>query len=133
MNRPDSQRRALERIAADNPGLAARLVLMTLPAASAGIRKPLAYDLTVDEIGTRRVLVAGGRTRVEQPGDNGKVDFRMTTDARTLVEIVTGVSEASGARRSSCGRWRRRTFRWPMSCAPAAGSTRTPYTARCPT
>jgi ribonucleoside-diphosphate reductase beta chain len=95
MSRPD-QRETLERIAADDPALAARVVLMTLPAASAGIRQPLAYDLTVEGVGTRRVSVADGRAAVEQPSEDGSVDFRLTTDAQTLVEMVTGAAKPLG-------------------------------------
>jgi hypothetical protein len=62
------QRERIRRIAADDPDLAARLVLMMLPAASASLCKPLAYELTVDDVGTRRV-------------GSGEPDFRLTTDA----------------------------------------------------
>ena len=48
------------------PELAARLVLMSLPAAAARIRGTLVYDLTVDGLGTHRVSVSGGRARVDQ-------------------------------------------------------------------
>ena len=82
------QRERIERIAADDPTLAAKLVLLTLPAASASIREPLDYELTVEGVGTRRVTVGGAE------GD--KVDFRLTTDARTLVDMVTGKAKPFG-------------------------------------
>jgi hypothetical protein len=66
----------LERIAAEDPTLAAKLVLLTLPAASASIGKPLDYELTVEGVGARRVTVGGAE------GDD--VDFRITTDARAI-------------------------------------------------
>ena len=43
----DLQRRALQRMAADDPALAARLVLMVLPAAAARIRDTLAFELRI--------------------------------------------------------------------------------------
>ena len=85
-----SQSERLERIAADDPALAARLVLMTLPAASANLGKPLDYELTVDGVGTRRVTVG------QDGSSNGDVDFRLTTDAPTLIEMVTGDSKPLG-------------------------------------
>ena len=57
-------RDALRRIAADDPQLAARLVLMTLPAAAARIPGTLAYVLEVDGMGAYRVAVSDGRARV---------------------------------------------------------------------
>jgi ribonucleoside-diphosphate reductase beta chain len=78
----------IERIAAEDPTLAAKLVLLTLPAASASIGKPLDYELTVEGVGTRRVTVGGAE------GDD--VDFRMTTDARTLFDMVTGKAKPFG-------------------------------------
>ena len=62
----DRQRAALHRIAADDPELAARLVLMTLPAAAAQISGTLAYQLEIDELGSYRVSVSGGRARVDE-------------------------------------------------------------------
>jgi ribonucleoside-diphosphate reductase beta chain len=86
----DRQRAALERIAADDPKLAARLVVMTLPAAAAQVRGPLAFDLDVDGLEPRRVRVTDGSIRVEEPGAPGDTDFRLRTDPRTLVELATG-------------------------------------------
>jgi len=82
----DPQRDALRRIAREDPKLAARLVLMTLPAAAASIGDTLAYQLTVDEVGSYRVAVTDGGARVDEASaDDGPVDFRLTTDAETLV------------------------------------------------
>jgi ribonucleoside-diphosphate reductase beta chain len=78
----------IERIAAEDPTLAAKLVLLTLPAASASIGKPLDYELTVEGVGTRRVTVG------DAEGD--EVDFRLTTDARTLIDMVTGKAKPFG-------------------------------------
>jgi ribonucleoside-diphosphate reductase beta chain len=92
----DRQRAALHRIAADDPELAARLVLMTLPAAAAGISGTLAYLLDIDELGSYRVSVSGGRARVDEAKTPDGTDFRLQTDARTLVELVTGTAGPLG-------------------------------------
>ena len=62
---PD-QREALGRMAAEDPELAARLVLMTLPAAAAKIPGTLAYDVELDGLGAWRVSVVAARGRVLQ-------------------------------------------------------------------
>jgi ribonucleoside-diphosphate reductase beta chain len=84
----------IERIAERDPELAARLVVMALPAAASRIPATLAYDLTVEELGTWRVSVADGRARVDPVTDGAvsdhSVDFRLSTDARTLVEMARG-------------------------------------------
>jgi ribonucleoside-diphosphate reductase beta chain len=103
------RRAALHRIAADDPQLAARLILMTLPAAAARIPGTLAYVLDLDGLGSYQVAVSGGRARVDpirgltppdprgawpagDEQDGEEIDFRLTTDPRTLVDLVTGVS-----------------------------------------
>jgi len=86
----DRQRAALHRISADDPDLAARLILMTLPAAAARMSGTVAYLLDIDELGSYRVSVSGGRARVDEAKTPDETDFRVETDARTLVELVTG-------------------------------------------
>jgi ribonucleoside-diphosphate reductase beta chain len=73
----ERQRSALRRMAAEDPELAARLILMTLPAS------PVPYELELDGMGTHR---AG----------SGEPEFRMTTDARSLAELATGSSRPLG-------------------------------------
>lgn len=92
----DRQRAALNRIAADDPELAARLVLMTLPAAASRISGTLAYQLDIDELGSYRVSVSGGRARVDEARTEDDTDFRLQTGARTLIELVTGSSGPLG-------------------------------------
>jgi ribonucleoside-diphosphate reductase beta chain len=92
----DRQRAALHRIAADDPELAARLVLMTLPAAAARISGTLTYQLEIEELGSYRVSVSGGRARVDEARTPDDCDFRMQTDARTLIELVTGTAGPLG-------------------------------------
>jgi ribonucleoside-diphosphate reductase beta chain len=88
----DRQREALQRMAADDPALAARLVLMVLPAAAARIPETLAFELRISELGDYRVRVADGAARVDPAGGEGQVDFRMSTDAAALVDLVTGAA-----------------------------------------
>ena len=92
----DRQRTALHRIAADDPKLAARLVLMTLPAAAARISGTLVYQLDIEELGSYLVSVSGGRARVDEARTTDDSDFRLQTDARTLIELVTGTSGPLG-------------------------------------
>jgi ribonucleoside-diphosphate reductase beta chain len=86
----DRQRAALHRIAADDPELAARLILMTLPGAASKIGGTMSYVLDVAELGTHRVSISGGRARVGQADGREDPDFRLQTDAPTLVDLVTG-------------------------------------------
>jgi ribonucleoside-diphosphate reductase beta chain len=92
----DRQRAALHRIAASDPELAARLIVMTLPAAAARISGTVAYLLDIEELGSYRVSVSGGRARVDEARDPDETDFRLHTDARTLVELVTGTAGPLG-------------------------------------
>jgi len=84
-----AQAELLERLAADDPELGARLVVMGLPAAAARIDDTLAYQLEVEGTGTWRVSVSDGRARVE-PGEDGRVDFRLSCGPRELVELAAG-------------------------------------------
>ena len=92
----DRQRAALHRIAAHDPELAARLVLMTLPAAAAHISGTLAFQLEIDQLGSYRVSVSGGRARVDEERTGDDADFRLQTDTRTLIELVTGTAGPLG-------------------------------------
>jgi ribonucleoside-diphosphate reductase beta chain len=85
----DRQREALRRVADHDAELAARLVLMTLPAAAATIPTSIAYELDVDGVGAYRVSVADGRARVD-PADGQPIDFSLSTDARSLVDLALG-------------------------------------------
>lgn len=89
----DRTREAMRWMAAEDPRLAARLVLMTLPAAADGV----AFELEVKGIGGTRV------------GD-GEPDFRIRTDPRTLAELAAGASPLRlvlGGRLRISGRRRR--------------------------
>ena len=73
----DRQRAALRRMAAEDPDLAARLILMTLPAS------PVPYELELDGMGTH----SAGK---------GEPEFRMQTDPQTLAELAAGTSGPLG-------------------------------------
>src|SRR3954468_19838033 len=88
----DRQRAALDRMAKEDPELAARLILMTLPGAASKIGGTMTYVLHLEELGAHRVSVSGGRARVDrvEGSDDEDVDFRLPAGARTLVDLVTG-------------------------------------------
>jgi ribonucleoside-diphosphate reductase beta chain len=85
---------ALREMAREEPELAARLVLQTLPAAAGRIRGPLSYDLSVEGMGVWHVSVDGnGGARVtESAAANGDSDFELITDPRGLAEMAGGAS-----------------------------------------
>jgi ribonucleoside-diphosphate reductase beta chain len=89
----DRTKAALRTMADEDPELAARLVLMTLPAAAARIESPLVYDLAVDGLGSWRVSAGHGSARVE-PAESldGGAAFRLETDPRGLAELAGGAS-----------------------------------------
>ena len=84
----DRTRVALERMAREEPRLAARLVLMTMPAAVQRL-DGVSYDLVVRDLGAWRVR--DGRMEPLN-GQTGEVDFRMATDAEGLAAMVSGAS-----------------------------------------
>ncbi|MGH2762771.1 MAG: SCP2 sterol-binding domain-containing protein [Thermoleophilaceae bacterium] len=90
----ERRRAGLRRIAEDDPELAARLILMTLPAAAARIPGTLAYALELSGVGSYHVAVSDGRAHVHQAdgGEHEEVDFRLSADPRTFVDLVTGAS-----------------------------------------
>src|SRR5215210_5023459 len=92
----DRQRAALHRVAADDPELAARLVLMTLPAAASRVSGTLAYELEIAELGSYLVSISGGRARVDEARSADHSEFRLQTDARTLIDLVTGTAGPLG-------------------------------------
>jgi hypothetical protein len=92
----DRTREALREMAREDPELAARLVLQALPAAVAKIEPPLAYDLEVEGLGVRRVIVEDGQatvTTLNGVGDGAadrELDFRLITDAQGLALLAAG-------------------------------------------
>jgi ribonucleoside-diphosphate reductase beta chain len=81
-------------MAREDPELAARLVLQTLPAAAAKIKGPLRYELTVTNFGTWTVTVdENGGARMD-PGQNGdgEVDFALSMNPETLAQMAAGAN-----------------------------------------
>src|SRR5438067_9185280 len=87
----DRTRTALREMAREDPELAARLIIQTLPAAAARIRGPLRYQLSVGDMGTWLVVVDDGGAGVER-GMKGDVDFALFTDPAGLAELAAGTS-----------------------------------------
>lgn len=94
---------AFKEMARRDPDLAARLALMSLPAAASRIPGDIAYDLTVDGWGTFRVAKLGTITEVKEVPEaevrsieltDASVDFRLLMDARTLAQMAAGASPA---------------------------------------
>jgi ribonucleoside-diphosphate reductase beta chain len=75
------------RIAREDPSLAARLIVMTMPAAVA--RLPVSCDLVVSDLGSWRIK--DGRMEPLN-GQSDDVDFRLTTDAAGLASLAAGDS-----------------------------------------
>ena len=88
----DRTRDALREMAREDPELAARLVLQTLPAAVKKIPPPLAYDLEVEGLGRWRVVVENGDATVAEPNGDRELDFRMMTDPEGLAAMAAGAS-----------------------------------------
>jgi ribonucleoside-diphosphate reductase beta chain len=80
-------------MATEDPELAARLFVQMLPAVAQRLDGPLAYDLTIEELGTWHVAVDGngGGARVER-GSNGSIDFALHTDAAGVAALAGGTS-----------------------------------------
>jgi len=87
----DRTRQAFAEMAREDPGLAARLVLQTLPAAAAKVPGKLTYGLYVDGIGEYTVAIDSGRASITE-GAGGPADFNISTDARGLAALAAGTS-----------------------------------------
>ena len=86
-------RGALVRLAAEDPFTAARLMAALLPAQGAFLREDVDYDLTIRELGTFSVTVAGGRTSVRallRPRPRREAQMHLTVHALTLAELLAG-------------------------------------------
>lgn len=88
----ERQAAVLQRIALEEPLLAARLVVMCLPAAAARIPGRLAYGVEVEGLGSYRVTVDDGRAQVADAVEGEDTEFDLRTDPRTLVDLALGRS-----------------------------------------
>jgi ribonucleoside-diphosphate reductase beta chain len=106
---------AMRRMAKEDPDLAARLVLMTLPAAARRIPGRLEYRLDVQGLGEHRVSVWNGQAAVEPVGggDLPGPDFVVATDARGLAQLASGTAplRLMASRRLRVGGSKRKAMR----------------------
>ncbi len=90
---PRHLRRALVALAREDPSAAGELLVALAPAQGAAVEGPLAYDLTVRELGTFAVGVGNGAARVRrlaQPRPRKEARFHLDADALTLTELLAG-------------------------------------------
>src|SRR5688500_16884875 len=87
----DRTQQAMAAMAREDPELAARLVVQTLPAAAAKVPGKLTYSLSVVDLGDYTVAIDSGTARVT-PGINGEAEFRLSTNVRGLAEMAAGAS-----------------------------------------
>src|SRR5438874_10204503 len=88
----DRTRAALEEMGRREPELAARLFVQMLPAVAQRLSGPLAYDVTIEDLGTWHVAVDGngGGARVERGSNGSKLDFELRTDAAGIAALGAG-------------------------------------------
>jgi ribonucleoside-diphosphate reductase beta chain len=86
--------RALRRMADDEPELAARMVVQSLPAAAAPLPAGLCWRLEVEGVGAWSVTGNGngGAASVVEANGAGDEDFAIETDARGLARLAAGRS-----------------------------------------
>ena len=87
----DRTRQAIAVMAREDPELAARLVLQTLPAAAAKVPGKLTYGLFVAGVGDYTVTIDSGRASVTE-GVNGGTEFNLSTDTEGLAALAAGTS-----------------------------------------
>lgn len=90
----NGMQKSLARMAAEDPELAAKVLVSALPAAAASVRGRLDYRLVLDGLGEYHVAIDGGRADVTQESDNGagggiaapngRADFTLQTDPATF-------------------------------------------------
>jgi hypothetical protein len=106
-------RGALVRLAREDPVAAGRVLAALLPAQAVILERAADYDLTIREVGTFAITVAGGRASVkpvDRPRGRRNAEFHVAAGARALAEILNGaparLKRFSGPQRVS-GRKRR--------------------------
>src|SRR3990172_3272216 len=93
-------------MAAEDPELAAKVLVSALPAAAASVPGRLDYRLVLDGLGAYHVAIDGGRADVTQESDNGAgggpagaeggetprghADFTLATDPATFARLAAG-------------------------------------------
>ena len=87
----DRTQQAMSVMARDDPELAARLVIQTLPAAAAKVPGKLTYGLFVNGVGDYTVTIDSGRASITE-GVNGGTEFNLSTDTAGLAAMAAGTS-----------------------------------------
>ncbi len=87
----DRTQHAMATMAREDPELAARLVIHTLPAAAAKVPGKLTYGLFVTGVGDYTVAIDSGRASVT-PGVDGPTEFNLSTDTAGLAALAAGTS-----------------------------------------
>jgi ribonucleoside-diphosphate reductase beta chain len=88
-------RQALRRMSKQDPDLAARLILQSLPAAAATLPAGLSYRLELEGLGAWRVSAREDRAEVataEAGGDLNGDAFAIATDPGTLAKLAAGAN-----------------------------------------
>lgn len=91
----NGMQQSLLRMAREEPELAARMFIAALPAAAAGVKGRLNYELVVNELGPYNVSIDNGAATVASAvaaPPNGHPEFVMSADAETLARLATGTS-----------------------------------------
>jgi hypothetical protein len=92
-------RGALVKLAHDDPKAAGQLIAGLLPAHGVALAETLDYDLTIREVGTYSISIAGKRAFVkpqQEPRSRKEAQFHLTADALTLAELLAGVDRRVG-------------------------------------
>ena len=116
-------RGALVKLAHDDPQAAGKLIAGLLPVQAAIVQGPVDYDITIAEVGTFAVTVAGGRAYVkdlEQPRGRREAEFHLSADALTLAELIAGVPHKIGRFRGAARVSGRKRRLKPLKAIPAA-------------
>jgi hypothetical protein len=82
-------RDALTGLAVDEPDIAELLFVALLPAQGGTVKRPMTYELAVQDGTTHRVSVGPDRARVERPGE-GAIDARVSGPLAALVPLAAG-------------------------------------------
>jgi hypothetical protein len=98
---------------AQEPKLAAELLVQAFPAAAKPITGHLSYLLVISDLATYEITIDDGKAVVNDVNDEGagldRVDFRLVTDARTFAGLAIGESQVKAVLR---GRVRIKGKRW---------------------
>jgi hypothetical protein len=116
-------RGALVKLAHDDPQAAGKVIAGLLPVQAAIVQGPVDYDITIAEVGTFAVTVAGGRAYVkdlEQPRGRREAEFHLSADPLTLAELIAGVPHKIGRFRGAARVSGRKRRLKPLKAIPAA-------------